>query len=150
MNFLYRNRSAAKVPKTDHWEYQQNVLDAKMGQCRQNILDARMAGNHQGLLDSMSELESVVEEQRRRLREVRKLKDEARSRLRQLETLEKGLVEKEGGWPLQGWMREQKEKARVAMMRTMHEVEAEDPLPGGQPEAAAEDTATEMDIDQSL
>jgi hypothetical protein len=70
MNFLYRNRSAAKVPKIDHWQYQQNVLDAKMNQCHQNVLDARIADNYQGILGLMSELEMIVEKQRRRLNEV--------------------------------------------------------------------------------
>jgi hypothetical protein len=70
MNFLYRNRSAANVPKTDYWQYHQHVLDAKMNQCHQNVLDARIADNYQGLLGPMSELEMIVEEQRRCLNEV--------------------------------------------------------------------------------
>lgn len=151
MNFLYRNRAAVKVPKVDDWQYQQNVLDAKMQQCHQSIFDARMAGNYQALLDSMTELEMIVEEQKRRLKEVRALKDEARSRLRRLEMHEEALVEKEGEWANEGWIKEEKEKARFAMTQTIHDMlEAVDPLAAGKLDAVPEDSTMAMEIEQSL
>lgn len=150
MNFLYRNRAAVKAPKVDDWQYQQNVLDAKMGQCHQKIIDAKIADDYHGLLDSMIELEMVVEEQRRRLKEVRGLKSEAKARLRRLETLESGLVEKEGEWANEGWIKEEKEKARMAMRKTTHTLEVEVPLLATPPEAAAEDSVMGMDVEPSL
>lgn len=149
MNFLYRNRSAARIPKINHWQNQQNVLDAKMHQCHQNILEARTADNYQGLLDAMSELEMVVEEQKRRLGEVRRLKDEARARLQQLELLEKGLVEKEREWPRGGWVKEEKEKARLTMTQKSLDIVV-DPPTAGQLDAVLENPAMVMDVEQSL